>query len=449
MSDPTLSLDHRPLLPDHGKKTQGSTIRGVVVFRQPEIEALIVGAGPVGLCHALALAREGARVRIIDEEWRTAAQSYALTLHPRTLELVSRLIPVDELIERGIRIETVAFYEGTTRRAESSLGDLGTRFPFALVLPQSELESMLESHLEETGTNVHWNERLLDLRYGDGWTSAEVGRLAPSLHDRSQGRWRVESTYEIRSHFVVGADGAHSRVRDILEIEDETFAPRQLFGVFEFESDDYREPEARVVFHEDTTNVLWPLPGGKARWSFEMREPVDHVDDGKRRVPAIMSVPDEPELDERQLAKLLAERAPWFAAPIGPLSWSATVAFQHRLVSQFGFGHVWLAGDAAHQTGPVGVQSMNVALREAGDLVELMMGIFRDEYSLDELTRYDLERSAEWRELLGASAGPRDGNPAGDDWVSRNRARILPCLPASGDDLDQLFRATAAIRQES
>ena len=48
--------------------------------KKPDV--LVVGAGPVGMCAALALARRGAGVTLIDDGWRPASRSYAVALHP-------------------------------------------------------------------------------------------------------------------------------------------------------------------------------------------------------------------------------------------------------------------------------------------------------------------------------------------------------------------------------
>jgi len=40
--------------------------------------------------------------------------------------------------------------------------------------------------------------------------------------------------------------------------------------------------------------------------------------------------------------------------------------FRHALVTHFGVGRVWLAGEAAHLTGPLGVQSCDDAGSNAG-----------------------------------------------------------------------------------
>ena len=59
------------------------------MFGKRHSEILVVGAGPVGLYTALLLAEQGLDVEIVDGQWSTAARSYALALHPRSLELLT------------------------------------------------------------------------------------------------------------------------------------------------------------------------------------------------------------------------------------------------------------------------------------------------------------------------------------------------------------------------
>ena len=57
----------------------------------PKPAVLVVGAGPVGLAAAWALARHGASVRVIEREKARSGTSRALLLWSRTLEVLDAL----------------------------------------------------------------------------------------------------------------------------------------------------------------------------------------------------------------------------------------------------------------------------------------------------------------------------------------------------------------------
>jgi pentachlorophenol monooxygenase len=191
----------------------------------------------------------------------------------------------------------------------------------------------------------------------------------------------------------------------------------------------------RLVLDETTVNALWPLPDGRSRWSFELWAPdVSAEDRFKSRLTTRIGERHFPHLDEARARFLLRQRAPWFEAEMGELGWSAEVRFDRRLASSFGRGRVWLAGDAAHLTGPAGMQSMNAGLDEASDLAARVAGVLRGGESASTLESYGAERRAEWEFLLGRRGGLRpDGRTP--PIVVKNASRLLPCLPATGEDL--------------
>ena len=137
------------------------------------------------------------------------------------------------------------------------------------------------------------------------------------------------------------------------------------------------------------------------------------------------------------MEKVAKQRAPWFTAGVKEITWCAEVVFEHRVADQFGRNRCWLAGDAAHQTGPAGVQSMNVGMAEAVSLADTLRRILREKAPWDRLESWDREARAEWRRLLGTGGGlkPRSETSA---WVRERRGRILPCLPGSHDHLAPL-----------
>ena len=143
--------------------------------------------------------------------------------------------------------------------------------------------------------------------------------------------------------------------------------------------------------------------------------------------------------DRHQLEQFLSTRAPWFNAGIKDVGWATDIQFEHRLVKQFGREQAWLAGDAAHQTGPVGMQSMNMGLREGADLVVKLKRILRGDGPADLLETYNAEYRTEWEQLIGLTGSPAASAETAP-WVREHGARLAACIPASGLELILLLR---------
>jgi 2-polyprenyl-6-methoxyphenol hydroxylase-like FAD-dependent oxidoreductase len=366
---------------------------------------LVVGAGPTGLLAALQLAQGGLAVEVIDEEWRPAGHSYALALHPRSLTLLDGLGLAAEAIGMGRRLDTVALYEGGDRRATLRFEE-PEGFAFLLALPQSVLEDLITRRLSERGVRVRWSHRLAGLEAGGDEVVAKVHRLAKEStgYAVAHTEWVVEKELTIRAAFVVGADGHRSLVRRAFGTPFEEISPSQVFAVVECGGRPGNE--MRLVLDDATVSALWPLPGSRARWSFELEAPeVSAEDRFKSRLTTRMGERHFPHLDEARVRELVRERAPWFEAELRELGWSIAVRFERRLASSFGRGRVWLAGDAAHLTGPAGMQSMNAGLDEASDLASRLVRVIRGGEGPATLESYGGERRAAWQFLLGHRGG--------------------------------------------
>ncbi len=402
-------------------------------------DVLVVGAGPTGLLAALRLAERGLAVEVIEEEWRPAGHSYALALHPRSLLLLDELGLADELVAQGRPLATMALFEGAERRAALRLAEPGTRFPFVLALPQSALEGALARRLTERGVRVSWSHRLARLEpRGDG-VLGTVHRLAKVSTGYAVARteWMIDQEITFEAAFVVGADGHRSLVRRALGASFAEAGPSQVFAVIECAAGPGAGDEIPLVLHEKAVSALWPLPGGRARWSLELEAPEVGADERfKSRLTTTLGEQFFHHLDPGKIHELLRERAPWFE-PVREIGWSIEVRFERRLAECFGRDRVWLAGDAAHLTGPVGMQSLNAGLLEASDLASRIAEVRLGTGGADRLEAYGRDRLAEWRFLLGQDGGlrPRDGTVP---LVAHNAARLLPCLPATGDELRSL-----------
>ncbi len=402
------------------------------MFRKRRADVLVVGAGPVGMMTGLRLVQRGARVLIVDETSRTKLESYALALHPSSLALLDEAGLASELLETGFRIDRISFLDGSDDRPKLTLdfSRLPGKFPFVLVLPQSTLESTLENHLRAHHVRVQWNHRAAAIREETDEVVTELARLdkAPAGIPVARSEWGIDKVLEARCAYVVGADGCRSFVRSHLGAEYRKLGEKKTYVVFEFDTPERLKNEVLVFLRDKMTSLMWPLSEHTCRWTLE----IDDSDQYKTNGPGgsfVLGSDVKGYLNDE-----LHRRAPWFPPAEGRIHWSPLVQFDRRLAETFGKGRTWLAGDAAHVTSPIGVQSLNGGLVEAWDLAGLLAAHVVDDGGPLPLEEYGERRLREWRRLLGMDSFIRIGSSA-DEWVRAHAGSILSSVPATGEDL--------------
>jgi 2-polyprenyl-6-methoxyphenol hydroxylase-like FAD-dependent oxidoreductase len=421
------------------------------LFRESP-EVLIAGAGPVGQFAALTLAHQGVPVQIIDTGIWPCQRSYALALHPQTVKMLRGMNLADPVLAAALPVRTLALFDRAGRRAQIELEEEDA--PLAVVR-QDVIEKLLEGELEKEGVRIAWRHELAGIEQRDGDVAVEINRYDKEArgYTVAHTEWVIDKTLHEKVKFVIGADGHDSRVRRAAGINFPEVGPPQYYAVFEFSSDAGLGHEVRLVLGEKTTDVLWPLPNGGCRWSFELPDYHDTAAEKlkdfflsagfgyfptEREKDRMRQAGDSiPELDESHLKELLAQRAPWFSGNIASVTWRTVVRFERRLASAYGQGRLWLAGDAAHLTGPAGIQSMNAGLFEARHLADTIGAILREKAPLTELQIYNERWLGVWRQLhqIGGGLQARAG---ADPWIAARAPHLVSALPAHGPALAAL-----------
>jgi len=406
------------------------------MFWNRQSDVLVVGAGPVGLMTALMLGERDIPVEVIDEEDETGRPDYLLALHPSSLELLDDHGLANEVVRAGASVRRVAYYFGSQPRAVLRLDALESNFPFLSVLPYDELVRILERHLRARKSPVHLNHRLSQLEQDGDSVKATVERLGVDSggYPIAGTLLVVEKVREQAPRFVVGADGFHSVARRRTDIELDHVGPPISFAEVEFETDLDLDGEARIVVCDHSVDVLWPSGDGRCHWTVQVRD--GDVRPSKRHPP--LGSRDDYRVPIELVQHYLAARAPWFSGRVRETEDHAIqVHFQPALARELGRGRVWLAGEAAHVTSPIGAQSLNSGVREAHELASNITRVLRFKAPSTLLAQYDREGRGRWRQLLGLADEPTT-TTATDAWVAANAKRLLSTMPATGEHLGVL-----------
>jgi len=382
-------------------------------------QVLVVGAGPVGLLAALRLRQRGLDVLVVEQNEHSTARSFAAVLHPRTLALLSGLGPVDPFVWQGRAFKRVVVFAGGERRAVLDVPAGAELAQGGLTLPQNVLRSALEQALAAQGVYVEYLHRLASLVDEGSEVRGELMRREPVSTPpsrRGHFEWLEVETISVRASFVIGADGRESSVRKLLGIPWRQLGPARLFGFFDVPHEPPAGQNIELVLGS-AASAMYPLHGGTTRYSFELDR-----------------APNEP-LDAKKLGELRAARMPWHPVNGESVEWSSVHAFEPAWSERFGRNRVWLAGDAAHTTTPLGTQSLNVGLREARDLANAVADSAPGRNVELLASGYAAQRELEWRRLLSLGEKPRLVANA-PNWVRHHVAELIAALPASGDDLD-------------
>jgi putative polyketide hydroxylase len=350
------------------------------------VPVLIAGGGTVGLSTAVALARHGIRSLVVERRETTSIHPRATGVQPPAREFFRAMG-----LEERMREASADLAPSMSKiNVEPSLAavDLAAvpRFPTPPLdvleltkrisptdigpCSQDQIDRMLVAAAPERGIEVRFSTEF------ESVTQDDTG-VTVTLHDRVSGE---RST--VRADYLVGADGASSRVR-------------QAVGVPMGGSNKLGEPMINMMFRADLSDLVrgnefafgeirtGDVEGilltinNRDRWVFHFTfdaEKESLEDYPPQRcaeiVRAAIGIPD---LDVEVLARL---------------SWQMSSLVAERLSE----GRVLLAGDAAHTIPPVGAFGMSTGIGDAYNLSWKLAMVLNGQAGPGLLDSYSAER---------------------------------------------------------
>ena len=330
---------------------------------------VIAGCGPAGAVLALYLARREIPVLVLEREPSLPMDLRASTFHPPTLEMLNDLGIAAPMIAKGLIVDRYQYRDRRSGEvAEFDMSVIGddTRFPYRLQLEQYELTQLAARVLEGLAG--------AELRY-----SHEVSGFSQDADGVTVEAATPRGTERLRASYLVGADGASSRVRKAAGIEFAGFTYEEKFLVvstdFPFEAvfDDLSwvnyiaDPEEWCVLlrTDKAWRVLWPTDPECPDPSFYLGD--DHLRERLRRL-------HDSGGDYRIRHRCLYD-------------------VHQRVAETYCKGRVALVGDAGHINNPLGGMGMNGGIHDAVNLGARLEDIVRGRAgAADSLALYDRQR---------------------------------------------------------
>ncbi len=350
---------------------------------QPSFDAdvIIVGAGMAGMTLALALVSGGLRPLLIDPQTFDAQQAPEFDGRSSAIAYSSfrlwKAIGVgDALVPQAQNIEQILVTDGRTPGAAN-----GAASPFFLRFDSAEIADRSDG--EPLGYMLE--NRSIRAALAQAVIDAAIPVLAPATvfsasTDGSAAEVTLSDGRVLRAPLVVGAEGRHSVIRQAAKIGTVGWDYAQSGVVATVGMAKPHEGVAHEYFLPSGPFAILPLTGNRA--SLVWTEKTD-------RAEALRTA--RPEVFEAHLRRRFGD----FLGEIEVLGPRFVYPLSLQLAEDMAAPRLVLMGDAAHGIHPIAGQGLNLGLKDAAALAEVLTDAIRLGEDIGSLVV--LERYAAWR----------------------------------------------------
>ncbi|MEP3233707.1 MAG: UbiH/UbiF family hydroxylase [Hyphomicrobiales bacterium] len=304
---------------------------------------VVVGAGPLGLMAALALAKSSNSIVLIGPKAPVDGRTTAIL--NEGVSFLEQIGVWDALQTQTAPLRIMRLVDGTNRliRApEASFDANELDLPaFGYNVKNNDLLTVLQNAINENA-NIKWYENLV-----------EECTLDEAPHLTLDNGTRVEGS------LIVAADGRGSRLRDAAGIETKTWQYPQTALVMNLRhTRDHQN--ASTEFHTETGPfTLVPLPGKQSSLVWV---------ETPEKAAELKTLPLE------ELSALVSEKSHHLLGDVTVQNKPMAYPLSGLTALEYGRNKVVLIGESAHVFPPIGAQGMNLGIRDIKVVSELLEG---------------------------------------------------------------------------
>ncbi len=327
---------------------------------------IIVGAGPCGLAAGIDLALQGIPSVIVDDNNTVSVGSRAICFAKRTLEIMDRYGCGERMVDKGITWQRGrVFFQNDPVYNFDLLPETDHKMPAFINLQQYYFEEYLVDTANEMDLiDLRWKNKITDVH-----TDSSGTRISVSTPD---------GDYVMTCDYLLVADGANSKIRDMLGLESKGQIFQDRFLI------------ADVVMKADfpTERWFWFDPPFHPNQSALLHRQADNV----WRIDLQLGWDADPEEEKKE-----ENIRPRIEAMLGKdaefeLEWASVYTFQCRKMDNYIKDRVVFMGDAAHQVSPFGARGANGGIQSVENLAWKIARILRKEAPATLLETYNTER---------------------------------------------------------
>lgn len=342
----------------------------------PELEGhseqysvVIIGAGPVGITAALELARHDVKSIVVDAKASVTEGSRALCIARHSMECLQQLELDETFANKALPWThgTSYYRDKEVYRLEMPHSDAERFYPM-YNLQQQYIEKYLIDKAEANPLiEIRWQSPVTDIAQHDEFVSIQIETSA--------------GDYELKSDYVLAADGARSVTRKKLglKLQGDAYEGRYVIADIQMKSD---YPTERRAFFDPLSNpgltiLIHKQPDNIWRIDYQIDENMDADEETKEKSIRVRI---------SSILEMINENSEW------KLEWWSLYKAYTLALDDYRHKNILFLGDAAHLVPIFGVRGLNSGIADAMNVAWKLAYVIKGCASDELLDSYSPER---------------------------------------------------------